>query len=197
MVKFRLPLFKKKFHIKEPNNSHGIVSKIELAVVPVLGVDGAFKRIGFGKGMYDRFFESLGYSPKIIFVQLGECFTKEFLCEDYDIEADTYMTPYKNRKRDNVNRIKCCHYRQWNNRIFGIKKLNSVNYDLFVAQAKAKAKVIEHEAELVLKNSEIKVKEAEHCAKRRYEDKAFACTKRTYRQNALFGTRREISKRRV
>ena len=57
---------------------------------------------------------------------------------------------------------------------FVSKKLNTANYDVYIAQAKAKAKAIEHEAELVLKNSEIKVKEAEHSAKRRYEDKTFA-----------------------
>jgi len=95
MVKFRLPLFRKKFNIREPNNSYARVPKIDLAIVPVLGVDGAFKRIGFGKGMYDRFFESLNSSPKVVFVQLGECFTEEFICESHDIRADIYITPYK------------------------------------------------------------------------------------------------------
>ncbi|MBL0702527.1 MAG: 5-formyltetrahydrofolate cyclo-ligase [Sulfurospirillum sp.] len=99
MVKFRLPLFRKKFNIREPNNSFARVPKIDLAIVPVLGVDGACKRIGFGKGMYDRFFESLNYSPKIIFVQLVECFTKELICENYDIRADIYITPYMTKKR--------------------------------------------------------------------------------------------------
>ncbi len=60
---------------------------------------------------------------------------------------------------------------------FVSKKLNAANYDVYVAQAKAKARAIEHEAELVLKNSEIKVKEAEHNAKRKYEDKTFAYKK--------------------
>ena len=96
MVKFRLPLFRKKFNIREPKNSCARVPKIDLAIVPVLGVDGALKRIGFGKGMYDRFFESLKSSPQIVFVQLGECFTEEFICESHDIRADIYITPYKN-----------------------------------------------------------------------------------------------------
>jgi len=99
MVKFRLPLFRKKFGIREPKNSYKKPPNIDLAIVPVLGVDGAFKRIGFGKGMYDRFFESLSSSPKVVFVQLGECFTEEFLCESHDIRADIYITPYKTRKR--------------------------------------------------------------------------------------------------
>ncbi len=95
MVRFRLPLSRKKFNIKEPKNSFARTPKIDLAIVPVLGVDGAFKRIGFGKGMYDRFFESLQSSPKVVFVQLGECFTEEFICESHDIRADIYITPYK------------------------------------------------------------------------------------------------------
>jgi len=60
---------------------------------------------------------------------------------------------------------------------FVAKKINAANYDIYIAQAKAKAKAIEHEAELVLKNSEVKVKEAEHSAKRKYEDKIFAYKK--------------------
>ncbi len=106
MVKFRLPLFRKKFNIREPKNSYAVTPKIDLAIVPVLGVDGAFKRIGFGKGMYDRFFESLKSSPKVVFVQLGECFTQEFLCESHDILADIYITPYKTRI-NNDNRSRC------------------------------------------------------------------------------------------
>jgi 5-formyltetrahydrofolate cyclo-ligase len=105
MIKFRLPLFRKKFNIKEPNNSFAVNPKIDLAIVPVLGVDGTFKRIGFGKGMYDRFFESLSSSPRVVFVQLVECYTKEFICENHDIRADIYITPYKTiirRGRDGI-----------------------------------------------------------------------------------------------
>jgi len=51
------------------------------------------------------------------------------------------------------------------------KKLNSVNADIYIEQAKAKAKVIEHEAELALHDSKIKVKELELGLKDRYESK--------------------------
>ncbi|WP_245600598.1 5-formyltetrahydrofolate cyclo-ligase [Sulfurospirillum arcachonense] len=108
MVKFRLPLFKKNFNIKEPKNSFMKVPKIDMAIVPVLGVDGTFKRIGFGKGMYDRFFESLQYSPTIVFVQLVECLSAEKLSENHDIRADIYITPYKTIiKRGQYDRYKC------------------------------------------------------------------------------------------
>ena len=95
MVKFRLPLYIKKFNIKEPKNSFAINKRIDLAIVPVLGVDGAFRRVGFGKGMYDRFFESLPYRPKIAFVESIECFTASHVGEPHDIQADIYITPYK------------------------------------------------------------------------------------------------------
>ncbi len=97
MVKYRLPLYIKKFNIKEPRNSFAISKKIDLAIVPVLGVDGAFRRVGFGKGMYDRFFESLGYKPKIAFVELTDCFTSLHVGESHDIQADIYITPYKTK----------------------------------------------------------------------------------------------------
>jgi 5-formyltetrahydrofolate cyclo-ligase len=108
MVKFRLPLFKKRFNIKEPKNSFRKISRLDLAIVPVLGVDGVLKRVGFGKGMYDRFFESLPCNPMIIFVQLNECTTREKLCDSYDVQANLYLSPKKNiiQRGQNDNRIK-------------------------------------------------------------------------------------------
>nr|WP_314888344.1 ribonuclease Y [uncultured Campylobacter sp.] len=52
------------------------------------------------------------------------------------------------------------------------KKINDANYNIFLEQAKAKAKAIEHEAEITLKNSKITVQEAEFEAKKRYDDKS-------------------------
>lgn len=95
VVKYRLPLYTKRFNIKEPQNSFAIKPKIDLAIVPIIGVDGAFKRIGFGKGMYDRFFESLSFKPTVWFVQREMCFTQTILSEQHDIGADIYLTPYK------------------------------------------------------------------------------------------------------
>ncbi|MCI6988379.1 MAG: ribonuclease Y [Campylobacter sp.] len=51
------------------------------------------------------------------------------------------------------------------------KKINDANYDIFVEQAKAKAKAIEFEAEGVLKDAKILVQSAEFEAKKKYEDK--------------------------
>jgi 5-formyltetrahydrofolate cyclo-ligase len=93
VVKFRLPLYKKKFSILEPANSWARISNIDIAVVPVVGVDGKLRRIGHGKGMYDRFFSSLKCPPYVIFVQRATCFSKHYLGQAHDMQADIYITP--------------------------------------------------------------------------------------------------------
>ena len=92
IVKYRLPLQKKKFGIKEPNNSFMKPQKIDLAIVPVVGVDAIGKRIGYGKGMYDRFFSRLSYKPTLVFTQLILCKSDKILSESYDIQADYIIT---------------------------------------------------------------------------------------------------------
>jgi len=111
LVQYRLPLKKREFGIYEPMNSHFYLKKIDMAIVPVLGVDGKFRRIGFGKGMYDRFFSTLKKKPITVFTQLMECHTKHNITDDYDIEADIYVTPEKTifRGKYYVDRI---HYRR-------------------------------------------------------------------------------------
>ncbi len=88
LVKYRLPLQSKKFGIKEPPNSFFKAKKIDLAIIPIVGVDKECKRIGFGKGMYDRFFASLDYKPFTIFTQLCLCKSDKKLSNQYDIQAD-------------------------------------------------------------------------------------------------------------
>lgn len=91
IVKYRLPLIKRKFGIKEPYNSY-LKTKIDLAIVPIVGMDGAYKRIGFGKGMYDRFFYRLKYQPTKVFVQRTLCKTSHIITDHYDIQADYVIT---------------------------------------------------------------------------------------------------------
>ena len=95
MVPFRLPLEQKKFGIFEAGNTLRNIKNIDIAIVPVIGVDGALQRVGFGKGMYDRFFANLQKKPYTIFVQLEFCYTKEFICDSYDISCDLLLTPKK------------------------------------------------------------------------------------------------------
>lgn len=50
------------------------------------------------------------------------------------------------------------------------KKINSANFDIYLEQSKAKAKAIEHEAELILEKAGLKAQEAELGARKKYED---------------------------
>ncbi len=93
MVPFRLPLKKKKFGIYEAGRSLRDIKKVDIAIVPVVGVDGNLQRIGFGKGMYDRFFAKLKKRPYTIFIQSEFCYTKELICDEYDITCDLIITP--------------------------------------------------------------------------------------------------------
>ena len=93
MVPFRLPLKPKRFGIYEPGNTKLKIKKIDVAIVPAVGVDGEGRRIGFGKGMYDRFFAKLKHKPYVIFVQSKLCNTSKYICDEYDVKADLLITP--------------------------------------------------------------------------------------------------------
>jgi len=94
MVPFRLPLKKNRFGILEAGNTNKIINNIDIAIVPAVGVDGNLQRIGFGKGMYDRFFEKLKKRPYTIFIQPTLCYTKEYVCDAYDVKCDMLITPF-------------------------------------------------------------------------------------------------------
>ncbi|MDD2356683.1 MAG: 5-formyltetrahydrofolate cyclo-ligase [Thiovulaceae bacterium] len=93
MVPFRLPLSRKKFNIYEAGNSLKNIRKIDVAIIPAVGVDRRSRRIGFGKGMYDRFFEKIKKDPYKIFVQSQICYINKDICDDYDISCDMLITP--------------------------------------------------------------------------------------------------------
>ena len=117
MVPFRLPLKKKKFNIFEAGNSLKNINKIDIAIVPVVGVDGNLQRVGFGKGMYDRFFEKLKAKPYTLFVQTNLCYTKQNVCDHYDISCDLLLTPTdriqnRNKRGNHVKR----DTNRWHNR---------------------------------------------------------------------------------
>ena len=94
LVKYRLPLYIKKFGVKEPSNSNKYNNKIDLAIVPVIGVDSTLRRVGFGKGFYDRFFEKNHKNiRKILFIGRKHCVCSEIITDDYDVKGDSYLTP--------------------------------------------------------------------------------------------------------
>ena len=90
-VKYRLPLKQKQFGIREPNNST-LKANIDLAIVPIVGTDDTNRRVGFGRGMYDRFFEKLKIQPINIFTQLTLCSSETIVTSSYDIKADFVIT---------------------------------------------------------------------------------------------------------
>jgi 5-formyltetrahydrofolate cyclo-ligase len=86
-VLYRLPLAESKFGIRQPFFSPR-THNLDMAIVPVVGIEGALKRIGFGKGMYDKFFATLSKKPIVVFVQRELCKTDEILSCGHDIRAD-------------------------------------------------------------------------------------------------------------
>jgi 5-formyltetrahydrofolate cyclo-ligase len=103
LVKYRLPLKRKKFGIKEPKKSNQYrMKKIDLAIVPMVGTDRSLRRVGFGKGMYDRFFaKEKAHIKKVLFVARRLCFADSIVTDHYDVVGDTIITPEKiiNRKK--------------------------------------------------------------------------------------------------
>ncbi|MFT7879207.1 MAG: 5-formyltetrahydrofolate cyclo-ligase [Sulfurimonas sp.] len=94
LVKYRLPLEEKKFGIKEPKDSKQYRNKtIDLAIVPIVGLDVTQRRVGFGKGMYDRFFEKESKNIKrTVFLARELCYSQEIITDDFDVTADITIT---------------------------------------------------------------------------------------------------------
>ena len=95
LVKYRLPLCRKRFGIKEPLDSKQYrIKQIDIAIVPIVGVDTTHRRVGFGKGMYDRFFEKNRQNiNKTVFVARELCYAQEIVTDHYDVKADMIFTP--------------------------------------------------------------------------------------------------------
>jgi 5-formyltetrahydrofolate cyclo-ligase len=93
IVPFRYPLEVKKFNVREPKNSNmGKRVKLDLAVVPIVGFDSTHRRIGYGAGFYDRFFDGLEYKPVIVFIQRCICKSNGVLTESHDIKGEYIVT---------------------------------------------------------------------------------------------------------
>ena len=94
LVKYRLPLQTKKYGVKEPKFSKQYRRKmIEFSIVPIVGTDSSLRRVGFGKGMYDRFFARYKEDIKeIVFAQRALCQSKVLITDDYDVGADKVIT---------------------------------------------------------------------------------------------------------
>lgn len=93
MIPLRLPLHKNSFGIYESNNSIFKINKVDVAIVPVLGIDKHFKRIGFGKGMYDRFMSACKNKIHIIFIARSPNYSPNVITQHHDISGDCFFTP--------------------------------------------------------------------------------------------------------
>lgn len=131
IVPFRLPLAKNKFNIYESKNSNFMnFDKIDLAIVPILGVDCAFRRIGFGKGMFDRFYERLKIKPKTIFVSRILHFSNAKISDFYDITGDILVAARGNKYDFHSDWIKRGNFRRpfiWHSKAILHKRAQSLH----------------------------------------------------------------------
>ncbi len=102
MVPFRYPMREKKYNIYESGSSNRKIKKIDLAVVPIIGIDNRMRRIGFGQGMYDRFFSKLQQKPDVIFVQSTPCISTLPLGNHQDVDAKQLITPFISYKATRI-----------------------------------------------------------------------------------------------
>lgn len=114
IVKLRLPLNRKKFGVLEPNDSF-LKTKIDMAIVPVVGVDRVFRRIGHGQGFYDRFFGDSKKRPLIIFVQSIDGLSEKEITQGHDVIGEFYINPYRKyyRKESGNDSSHCRSYRRY------------------------------------------------------------------------------------
>ncbi|WP_286349474.1 5-formyltetrahydrofolate cyclo-ligase [Helicobacter felistomachi] len=84
-VPYRLPLDTLK-HIKQPKPSF-LKAPLDLAIVPILGVDCGLRRVGFGLGAYDRLFATLAKKPFTIFIARQILKSPHTLGAPHDITA--------------------------------------------------------------------------------------------------------------
>jgi len=90
LVQYRLPLRTKQFGVREPKNSTQYRNKrIDIAIVPIVGTDRTLRRVGFGKGMYDRFFaKKQKQIGRTIFVQRKLQWSPDVVTDAWDVRAD-------------------------------------------------------------------------------------------------------------
>ena len=105
LVKYKLPLSKKQFGVKEPKNTNKYKHKIDLAIVPIIGTDETLRRVGFGKGFYDRFFEKNHKRiHKVLFVGREYCISSKIITDDHDVKGSTYLTPKNSHQKSYLKR---------------------------------------------------------------------------------------------
>ncbi|MCI5968141.1 5-formyltetrahydrofolate cyclo-ligase [Helicobacter sp.] len=105
IVKYRLPIQRGAFGVYESYDSSFKLFKLDYAIVPVIGMDKTFKRIGFGKGMYDRFFSTLKTKPQTIFICRALNLTHQKITQPYDLQADSFISPFATLKLKDIYNV--------------------------------------------------------------------------------------------
>ena len=103
-VKLRRPFQRGAYGIKTCTMSLFNKFKLDLMLVPVLAVDSSFKRIGMGKGMYDRFVANLSYKPFLVFIQRRSIIIRHKVCDAWDIQGDFLVS------HQGIFKAKECNY---------------------------------------------------------------------------------------
>lgn len=87
-------LIENKFGIKEPIETSIIeeISNIDMVILPALMADRKGNRLGYGKGFYDRFLNSLSHSPLKVLLIPEEALQDEIPSEAHDCKCDVIIT---------------------------------------------------------------------------------------------------------
>lgn len=117
MIPFRMPFFKNQYGIYEASKSRLKLIKVDTVIIPVLGIDKDFRRIGFGKGMYDRFFPSLKHKVRVVFVARSLNLAENIITQSHDVQGDYFFTPSALCVRKQNGSMVCD--RKYNIRIIG------------------------------------------------------------------------------
>ncbi len=83
-----IALKKSGFGVSEPSYGFDITSKLEVVIVPALGMTTDNYRLGYGKGYYDKFFKVYQNPYKIGIIYAHEVIS--FEPQGYDYKLDTY-----------------------------------------------------------------------------------------------------------
>jgi len=88
-VDSHIDMKKSSFGVLEPSYGFDITSKLEVVIVPALGMTKDNYRLGYGKGYYDKFFKVYQNPYKIGIIYAHE--EVSFEPQAYDIALDTYF----------------------------------------------------------------------------------------------------------
>ncbi|MFX1706090.1 5-formyltetrahydrofolate cyclo-ligase [Chitinophaga sp. CC14] len=87
-------LVKNKFGIPEPDQGEGVPPEnIDLVFVPLLAFDRHGQRVGYGKGMYDRFLKQCRPDVRTIGLSLFEPVLQIEDADSWDVPLHTVVTP--------------------------------------------------------------------------------------------------------